>query len=127
VSTGEGEFVPMNAASDLETADRYVATLEKAEAQRHGIRVVEARPLVARGLQASAGTLEGIRKRRTKVIPSWLMARIRARFIAHLQSEITRLEHEISLAHQTGAHHTDHDLQAAQAQVVAAREILSRS
>lgn len=127
MSTDEGEFVPMNAASDLETADRYVRALERAEADRLGVRTIEARPFIAHHLRTTEGALEGIRKKRTKVIPSWLMARIRARFVAHLQSEIARLEHEINLARQAGAHHADNDLQAAQAQVVAARKILSRS
>jgi hypothetical protein len=52
------------------------------------------------------------------------MARIRAEFVSVLQNEITRLEHEINLARQVGLDHRDDDLQEAEAQVAAAKEIL---
>lgn len=124
MSIRDGEFVQMNAAADIATANRFVEVIENAEAKRRGIRVGEARPIVARRLGASPGTLEGIRRLRTKIVPNWLMARIKAQFVSVLQDEIARLEHEITVAKQIGLHHSEDDLQAAEAQMVAAKEIL---
>lgn len=124
MSIRDGEFVQMNAAADIATANRFVSALEKAEAKRHGIRTIDARPIVARQLGTAPGTLEGIRRLRSKIVPNWLMARIKAQFVAVLQEEIARLEHEITVARQVGVPHSDDDLQAAEAQMVAAKEIL---
>ena len=124
VSIRDGENIQMNAMTDIEAVHRFARTLENAEAKRLGVRTTEARISLARRLRTSPGTLENIRRLRTKIVPAWLMARIRAEFVSVLQSEIIRLEHEITIARQTGVDHRDDDLQAAEAQVVAAKEIL---
>lgn len=124
MSIDDGEFVQMNAVADIEAVHRFARTLEDAEARRLGVRIGEARVVLARRLRTSPGTLEGIRRLRTKVVPHWLMQRIKAEFVSVLQSEIAKLEHEITIAKQVGAHHSDDNLQAAETQVVAAREIL---
>lgn len=124
MSIDDGEFRRMNAMTDIESVHRFARHLEDAEARRLGVRIGQARISLAHRLRTSPGTLENIRRLRTKVVPSWLMARIKAEFVSILQSEIVRLEHEISIARQTGTHHSDNDLQAASAQVVAAKEIL---
>jgi hypothetical protein len=124
VSIRDGESIQMNAMTDVEAVHRFARTLEDAEAKRLGVRVQEARSSLARRLRTSPGTLENIRRLRTKVVPSWLMARIRAEFVSVLQAEILRLEHEISISLQVGVDHRDDDLQEAQAQIVAAKEIL---
>ena len=124
MSVRDGDPVQMNAVSDIESVHRFARRLEDAEAKRLGVRIAEARISLARRLRTSPGTLENIRRMRTKIVPNWLMARIKAEFVSVLQNEITRLEHEIILAKQIGAHHSDDALQAAETQVVAAREIL---
>lgn len=124
MSIRDGEINQMNAVSDIEAVHRFARRIEDAEAKRLGVRITEARVSLARRLRTSPGTLENIRRLRTKIVPNWLMARIKAEFVSVLQNEIARLEHEISIARQVGAHHSDGDLQAAEAQVVAAREIL---
>lgn len=121
---GYVESKSMNAISDLTTVNRFARVLEDSEARKFGIRTADARNRIASRLGVSPGTLENIRRLRTKIVPNWLMNKIRSEFVAVLQSEITRLEHEISIARQAGAHHRDDDLQAAQAQVIAAKEIL---
>ncbi len=127
VSIRDGEFAKMNAVSDIEAVHRFARTIEDAEARRLGVRISEARISLARRLRTSPGTLENIRRLRTKIVPNWLMARIKAEFVSVLQNEIARLEHEIHIAKQTGLHHSDDALQAAESQVVAAREILKES
>lgn len=124
MSIRDGESNQMNAMADIEAVHRLARTLEDAEAKRLGVRIQEARSSLARRLRTSPGTLENIRRLRTKVVPSWLMARIRAEFVSVLQAEILRLEHEILISQQIGLDHHDDDLQAAQAQIVAAKEIL---
>lgn len=127
MSIRDGEFAKMNAVSDIEAVHRFARTIEDAEARRLGVRISEARISLARRLRTSPGTLENIRRLRTKIVPNWLMARIKAEFVSVLQNEIARLEHEIHIAKQTGLHHSDDALQAAESQVVAAREILKES
>lgn len=127
MSIKDGEFIQMNAVSDIEAVHRFARTLEDAEAKRLGVRIVEARVSLARRLRTTPGTLENIRRLRTKIVPSWLMARIKAEFVSLLQAEITRLEHEITIAHRVGSTHSIDALQAAEAQMVAAKEILRAS
>lgn len=124
VSIRDGENIQMNAMTDIEAVHRFARTLENAEAKRLGVRTTEARISLARRLRTSPGTLENIRRFRTKIVPAWLMARIRAEFVSVLQNEIIRLEHEITIARQTGVDHRDDALQEAESQVVAAKEIL---
>jgi hypothetical protein len=124
VSARDGDINQMNAVADIEAVHRFARAIEDVEARRLGVRVSEARKVLARRMRTSPGTLENIRRLRTKIVPHWLMARIKAEFVSVLQAEITRLEHEITIANQTGAHHSDDALQAAQTQVVAAKEIL---
>lgn len=115
----------MSAVADVSTAHRFTSAIEQAEARRLGLSEVKARPSVARRIGASPGTLENIRRLRIKSIPSWLMARIRTEFVAVLQAEITRLEHEICIARQIGTDHHDDVLAAAETQVASAKSLLS--
>jgi hypothetical protein len=127
VSIDGGEFSQMNASTDIATAERWTKALEFTEAKRLGVDMTEARASIARKLNVAPGTLEGIRRRRTKVVPSWLMSRICGAFVASLQMEIQRLEHEINIARQTGVDPRDDVLRAAETQVAKAKEILNAS
>ena len=124
MSIDDGEVIQVNAVTDIDAVHRFHRTLEDAEARRLGVPVCQARLYLARRLRTSPGTLENIRRLRTKIVPAWLMARIRAEFVSLLQSEIVRLEHEIHLARQAGEHPNDDVLVAAQSQVAAARKVL---
>lgn len=115
----------MNAMSDVSTVNRFARRLEDAEARRLGIKTVEARYRIAGRIGVSPGTLENIRRLRTKIVPNWLMSRIRAELISVLQTEMRRLEHEIQLARQIGSDHRDDALASAETQLAAAREILA--
>lgn len=114
----------MNAVSDLETVNRYARLLEDTEAQRLGLPIKRVRPEIARHLGISVKTLENYRYLRTKVVPNWLMAKVRKQLIDVLQLEMQRLEHEINLARQAGRDNRDDDLASAQAHVAATRQIL---
>ena len=120
------QFEPrtMNAIADVETASRFARVVEDNEAHRLGIQVRAARKAVARRLGVAPGTLRNLRSLRAKVVPNWLMARIRAEFINVLQSEIGRLEHEIAVARQVGMDPREDALAAAEAQICEARALL---
>lgn len=128
-STGDGQIDrrAMNATVDIATASRFVATIEDVEARRLGVNTIEARRAVASRCGIAPGTLENLRRERAKVVPHWIMARVRAAFIAILQSEIQRLEHDITIARQVGLDDRDDDLAAAAAQLVAAKTLIAHS
>jgi len=114
----------MNAIVDIETASRFARVIEDSEARRHGVQLWTARNSIARRLGVAPGTLRNLRSLRAKVVPNWLMARIRAEFINVLQSEICRLEHEIAVARQVGMDPREDALAAAEAQIREARSLL---
>lgn len=118
------ESKPMNAMSDITAINKFARTLEDAEARRLGIKTSDARTRVAGRLGVAPGTLENIRRLRTKIVPNWLMNKVRAEFVATLQSEIRRLEHEINIARQTGADYRDDALASAETQLASAKAIL---
>ena len=124
-SIRDGEVIQMSTATaDVETANHFVTRIENFEARCRGRTVDEVRPTVARRLNASTGTLENIRRLRSKIIPNWLMERLRAEFVAVLHSEIQGLQHEAQLARQVGSNYRDDTLAAAEAQLAAAKAIL---
>lgn len=124
-SDGYVESKPMNAATDVATLNRFARALENAEAKRIGASLPMARSRIASRLGVSPGTLENIRRLRTKIVPNWLMNKVRSELISVLQLEIRRLEHEVHLARQTGSNHRDGDLASAETSLATAREILT--
>ena len=125
-STRNGRF-DMNAISDVATVNRLARVIEDQEARRLGIPITSARSRVANRIGVAPGTLENLRRLRTKIVPSWMMNRIRAEFIAVLQSEIQRLSHEIQIARQTGTDHRDDLLASAETQLAAARQVFDEA
>lgn len=115
----------MTAYTDVESAQKYARLLEGREAKRLGVPVSHARPRVAERVKSSPGFLKNLRNNRLKNVPSWLMQNLREAFVAELNQEIRRLEHEIHLARQTGAGPGDDEILAAQAQVEAAKKLLN--
>ena len=125
-STRDGRF-DMNAISDVATVNRLARAIEDQEARRLAIPVTLARMRVANRIGVAPGTLENLRRLRTKIVPNWLMNRLRAEFILVLQSEIQRLEHEIHIARQTGVDHRDDMLASAETQLQTARQIFDEA
>ena len=118
----EGQIDP--ALSDVEQAGQMLGTMEGILSGRGKLTIAEVRPLIARRLKTTIGTLINIGKQRRKSIPHSLMVAFRRELIAVLQSEIMRLENEIHIQRQiAGSHRTD-DLAAAETQVIEAKRIL---
>jgi hypothetical protein len=118
-------FRQMNSAvSDIETLNVMARSLERSEARRVGTTLTMARKSIARRIGVTASAFENFLYQRTKVVPSWLMSRVRAELLSALQMEVQKLEHEIHLHRQTGADHSGSALVAAETQLAAARKIL---
>ena len=116
----------MNAMSDIATVNRFTASLVEREARHHGLTKAEAEKKIANRIGVSQGTLENIRRLRTKIVPNWLMNKVRVELISVLQLEVQRLEHEIHVARQTGSGNRDDEIIAAAAQLAKARQALER-
>lgn len=125
IDDGQFETKTMNAVVDIETANRFSTRLENIEAQRLGVCVSKARERIARRIGVSPGTLENMRRLRTKVVPNWIMSRIRAELIAVLHTEIKRLEHEITVCRQAGMDYREDDLAKAQAHLAETKRLLN--
>ena len=113
------------AETDIEMASGSLEMLEWLMARRKRRTVEENRPAIARSLDVSVTAVERIRHKRRKVIPSWVMAGIRAKLIDALQQEIAELEHEINIAHHLGVRE-DSYLQVAAA-LQTARALLEKA
>jgi hypothetical protein len=120
------EFRKMNSAvSDLETLNEMTRSLERSEVRRLGSKLMQARKDIARRLGITDDQIENFRSLRTKIVPHWLMNRVRAELFTVLQLEVQNLEHEIQLHRQTGSDYRNNNLASAEAQLSKAREILS--
>lgn len=118
-------FPQMNSAvADVEALNGMARSLERSEARRNGTTLTHARKAVSRKLGITAGALENFLYLRTKVVPHWLMGKVRAELIASLQLEASNLEHEIEIHRRAGARHSGDALASAEAQLATAREIL---
>lgn len=113
----------LSAAADVQRASELLGRIETVELGYYGSRST-ARDRLADRLRAAPGTLENIRRLRSKVIPSWLMDRLRAELVAVLAREVRKLEAEIQVHQQAGTRHSDDDLLAAQAQTASLRKFL---
>src|SRR3981189_195404 len=95
------EFRQMNSAvSDVEALNGMARSLERSEARRVGTTRTQARKTIARRIGITASAFENFLYLRTKVVPNWLMGKVRAELISVLQLEVQNLEHEIQLHKQ---------------------------
>lgn len=120
------EFRDMGSqVSDIDILNERTRLLERSEVRRIGTSLLQARKNIARRLGITADTIENFRSLRNKIVPHWLMNKVHAELMYALQLEAQNLEHEIGLHRQTGAHHSDDALLAAETQLAAVRKILN--
>ncbi len=126
VSLGKGQSGPgvMTAATEVEIASGMVTRIENKMAGKLGFTVAEVRPIVARKLATSQGTVLNIRKQRRKTIPASLMDRIIGLLIEVAQEEMLAIEHEIATARQVGFSNRDGALVEARARAAALQSLL---
>lgn len=114
-----------SAVSDIQRVNEYARSLERSEVRRCDTNVTQARRNIARRLGVTTVTLDNLRTLRTKIVPNWLMNKVRAELISVLQLELQKLEHELHTHKQVGSPHSDDDLASAQAHLTSVRQILS--
>jgi hypothetical protein len=113
-----------NALAEAAEAKSLTDVLINQEYLRVGDRQ-SARQRVARSLGVSPGTLENIQRSRLKKISGWLRDAIRARVIRELESEVVRLQHEISVLRRTGSDPRGDEMAAARADLSSVLAALS--
>jgi hypothetical protein len=124
---GDGYFsqMEMNASADVIRTRDMLVRLEIVEADRAGISIEEIRPILARKIRMSIGSLANIRRPgRRKSVSSTETGIIRAALISALQHVHRAIEHEIHLHIQAGADPRDDNLAMAQAALHEAKEKL---
>jgi transposase-like protein len=87
--------------SDRDAA-RWAARLEDGEKDRTGHPLAVARQAVARRLKIPPGTLENLRRGRSKGVRIWIYETLRAAMVRELEQEQRRLDHELEILRQMG-------------------------
>ena len=106
---------------------QWVEALERDCMQRDGVKLPEARVTIARRLGVAPGTLENLRRNRTKGPRVGIVEKLRAAMIALLQSEMRRLDAQLEMVRRCGGEHREHDIRAAAAALADARKVLSEA
>lgn len=121
-----GKNDPMRSSiADIDSLNEMARLLERSEGRRVNANLLQARKNVARRLGITADMIENFRSLRNKIVPHWLMDKVRDELISALQMEAQNLEHEIQLHRQTGAHHSGTALVEAETKLIAVRSILA--
>jgi len=107
-----------------ERARGWVTRLERAEKVRSGCALDEAREEVATRLGVLPGTLENLRRGRTKGIRGWIYQRLRAAMIVQLQHEIAAHSHGLEMLAQRGLRPDSGEVQEAKKSLAALRRVL---
>ncbi len=126
----DGEFrrgAMVAASTDAERASTRLGLLEDLTARRKGETVEGNRPSIARQLNTSVSAVDFIRRKRRKIIPSWLQDRIRVKLIEVLQAELRELEHDRDLYRQVGGDPRADDFCAVVTAIRDARTLLEKA
>ena len=117
---------PMSAVENVEVAQGWAARLENRERARTGWPLKAIRPLVAKKVGVSPGTLENLRHGRTKDPRKSIFDKLRAALIRELEAEMRAHEHEIHILKQTGADPRSDEITAAEKGLAEIREALGK-
>jgi hypothetical protein len=98
--------------------------LEEIRALRLRASKAHARSSIARETRLAPGTLENIRKQRTKGIRGWIADTIRGALLRELEREMARLQHEYQILMASGSSHRDSEMEQVVADLARARKAL---
>ena len=111
-------------AAEEHTARKWVVECEDREARRAGLPLPHARASLSRKIGIPAGTLENIRRGRSKGVRSWVLNVLREFVARELEAEIARLTHELAMVRaRTGGAESNAE-GAARAAIEAARRLV---
>lgn len=88
----------IGAVSNAASYQDVVTWLEDDAAKRMGRPVREVRPILARQMGLAPGTLENVRKGRTKALRGWIERALDAALIKALKHQQARIENELAMA-----------------------------
>ena len=101
-----------------------LSRLEDIRATRSSSSIAHARASIARETRIAPGTLENIKRSRTKGVRGWIADTIRGALVCELQREIERLNHELQILLQRGADHREPEMAEVQNLIVRVRQTL---
>ena len=101
-----------------------LSRLEVIRAKSSSASIAHARASIARETRIAPGTLENIKRQRTKGVRGWIADTIRGALVRELQREITRLNHELEMLLQRGASHRDCEMEQVGADIARVRQSL---
>lgn len=114
----------MSAVANVEHAQGFARRLEEREAVRSGAPLSVVRPVVARRIGISPGTLENLRRGRLKDVRKGVFDSLRAGVIQELEAEMRRCEHELAVLRQIGTDPRSDEISSVEASLASAREAL---
>ena len=103
---------------------RWVRDSEARESARTGVPLPMAREAVARKSGIPSGTLETIRRGRSKGVRAWVVEKLKAFVLRELADEIGRLTHELAMVRARSGGVESNAEGAARAAVEAARKLV---
>lgn len=118
-----GNQSAMNSMAIRDRAFQDAQSLERKERAR-GLSIPEARSAVASRLGIGLGTFENLVRERVKRVDAFVRDRLQALLIRELEAEIARLNHELEMARQSGAHPASEQMGEIEAHLAAARSLL---
>jgi len=86
----------------VDNARGYARLLEEDAAQRSGVPIEDARPIVAGRLGIAPGTLTSLRKNRLKDISAAVYDRLNKAAAQLIERQIANLEHELDVVRRQG-------------------------
>lgn len=119
-----GTDMTSTAAADLSRAQSWAEALEDHTAKRDGLRIVEARPIVAREIGVAPGTLENLRSGRLKGVGTHIYRALQRATMKRLEAELRRIQHEIDTLKATGVDPRSDEMASALADRMAVRRAL---
>jgi hypothetical protein len=92
--------------------------------ERRFLSAPAARRSLARKLRLGIGTLENLVRGRVKRVDAAIRDRLQALLVRELESELTRLTHELEMARQGGVHPASQHISAIEAHLEQARALM---
>ncbi len=111
-------------ATKMTCAVSLAQNLERRERAR-GLSLTTARQALARKLKIGHGTLERLVRGRVKRIDASIRDRLQALLVRELEGEIARLQHDLEIARQSGAHLASLEVGEVETHLAAARALLN--
>jgi len=109
----------------MNTVASWANELELREQRKTGLRLQAARKNVARRIGVSPGTLENLKRGRSKGLRDWVIQRIHKGIMDELEQEARRLKHELEILRQCGLDAREDEVSKVESLIAQARVLLA--